>query len=75
MLIEFFSLPLYTGRLFQCDMLYENICYFRGVELITPLILFFLLKSLLASNADSDQTVASDLGRHCLPMTFLQVSR
>ena len=32
----------------------------------------------LANTVDSDQMphyVASDLGLHCLPMTFLQVSR
>ena len=40
-------------------------------------ILFFM-EILLANTVDPDQTphyVVSDLGLHCLPMTFLHISR
>ena len=29
--------PLYTGRLFDCQMLDESICHFRGVRSILSL--------------------------------------
>ena len=54
-------------------MLDESICHFRGVRSILTLLFYFLWKILLANNVDPDQTpqdVASDLGLHCVPMTF-----
>ena len=62
---------LYTGRLFQCYMLDESICHFRGVW---SFLFYFLWKIWLANTLDSDQMphyVVSDLGLHCLPMTVL----
>ena len=62
-----------TGRLFHCYMLGESICHLRGVGSILLHLLLFLWKILLADTVDPDQTphyVASDLGLHCLPMTF-----
>ena len=38
----------------------------------------FLMENTLGNNVDPGQTphdVASDLGLHCLPMTFLHISR
>ena len=51
-------------------------CHFKGVGSILSLLFNFLWKIQLANNVDPDQTpqyVASDLGLHCLPMTFLHV--
>ena len=65
---------LYTGGVFHCYMLDNLICHFRGVRLILLFLLSFWWKTLLANNVDPDQMphyVASDLGRHCLPVTFL----
>ena len=68
--------PLYTGRLFLCNMSDESIHRFRGVGSIWSLLFyFFLWKILLANSEDLDQTphyVASDLGLHCLPMTLFR---
>ena len=33
--------PLYTGRLFHCDMLDESICHFSGVRSILSLLFYF----------------------------------
>ena len=54
-------------------MVDQSICHFRGVGSIMPLLFYFLWKFLLANTVDSNQMpnyVASDLGLHCLPMTF-----
>ena len=70
--------PLYTGGLFDCCMLDESICHFRGIGSILSLLFYFLWKTLLANNLDPDKTphyVASDLGLHYLPMTLLRVFR
>ena len=59
-------------------MLDESICLFRGVGSVLSLLFYFLWKILLANNVDPDQmphNVVFDLGPHCLPMTFLWVSR
>ena len=51
----------------------KSICLLRSVTLI-----LFLMKSLLTNTVDPDRKplyVASDLDLHCLPMTFLHVSR
>ena len=69
---------LYTGRLLHCYKLDKSICHFRGVQSILSLLFYFSWKILLANNVDRDQMphyVASDLGLHCLPRTFLQISR
>ena len=55
-------------------MLDESVCHFRVVRSILSLLFYFRRKVLLANNVDPDQMphyVASDLGLHCLPMTFL----
>ena len=55
-------------------MLDDSICHFRLVESILSLLFYFRRKVLLANNVDPDQMphyVASDLGLHCLRMTFL----
>ena len=71
--------PLYTGRLFHCFMLDESICHCRyECQVYFVTFILFLIKILLANTVDPDQTphyVASDLVLHCLPMTFLRVSR
>ena len=54
-------------------MLDEFIFHFRAVRSILSLLFFFCWKILLANNVDPDQMphyVASDLGLHCLPMSF-----
>ena len=54
-------------------MLDEFIFHFRGTGSILSLVFHFLWKILLAYNVDPDQTrlyVASDVGLHCLFMTF-----
>ena len=69
--------PLYTGAQYHSYMFDESICHFRDVESILLLLFYFWWKIMLANNVGPDQTphVASDLGLHCLPMTFLRVSR
>ena len=64
--------PLETGGLFHCYMFDKSICHFRGVRSILWLLFYFYGKS--CYNVDPDQMphyVASDLGLHCLPMTFM----
>ena len=66
-------------------MLDESLCHFRGgggwggeSGLFYHSYFIFFRKTLLANNVDPDHTsqvMASDLGLHCLPLTFLQVSR
>ena len=61
-------------------MLDESTCHLRGVGSVLSLlfVILFLIEILLANNVDPDQTphyVASVQGLHCLPMTFLRVSR
>ena len=51
----------------------ESICHFRSVGSILSLLFYFRWKILFANNVDPDQTphdVASNLGVHCVPMTF-----
>ena len=67
--------PLYTGRLFHCYMLGESICHFRGVMSILSLLFSFWWQILLANTEDLNQTLHYDLGRNCLPMTLLQISK
>ena len=69
--------PLYTGRLFHCYMLDESMSY-RGCHIYFVAFILFLMEKLLANTVDPDQTLqylAPDLGLHCLPMTYLWVSR
>ena len=67
--------PLNTGRLFLCYMLDESIklCHFSGIGSILALLFYFWWKILLTNNVDPDEMphyVASDLGLHCLSLTF-----
>ena len=48
----------------------------KGYRVFLSLLFYFLWKILFANNADPDQTphyVASNLGQHRMPMTFLRV--
>ena len=70
--------PLHTGGLFQCYMLDMSIYYFMEVGSILFLLFSFFRQILYTNAVYPDQMplyVASDLGLHCLPMTFLWVSR
>ena len=72
------NLVSFTGRLFHCHMLDESIFHFRGVGSISSLLLYLWWELLWENNEDPDQTpyiVGYDLGLHCLPMTFLRISR
>ena len=71
--------PVYTSGFFNCYILDEPICHFRGAgsSLSLYFFFFFLWKILLSNNVNPYQTphnVASDLSLHCLPMTLLRVS-
>ena len=75
--MQLFFNPLYTGGLFHCYKLDESIFHFRGVWSILSFLFYFWWKILLANNVDTDKMshdVASDLGLHCLPMTFYRFS-
>ena len=68
--------PLYTGGMYNCYLLYEFICHFRGVWSILSLSLYFDRKS-CKQNVGLDQTphyVAYDLGLHFLTTILLRVS-
>ena len=59
-------------------MLDKSIYHFRGAGSILSLLFYFLWKVLLANSVDPEQMphhVASDLGLHCLLITFLWDSR
>ena len=64
---------IYTGELFYCYMLDASIYHFSDVGSIWSLLIYFLWKILLAKNVGPEQM--PDLGLHCLPMTFLRISR
>ena len=54
-------------------MLNEPICHFRDVWSIMSLLFYFRWKIPLVNSVGHDQTphnVESDMGLHCLPMTF-----
>ena len=70
--VPFLLNPLYTGGLLHCCMLDEsNICHFRAVRFILSLLFY----SIFMENSVSKQCrpQSSDLGLHCLLMTFLRV--
>ena len=59
-------------------MLDKYIYHFRGAGSILSLLFYFLWKVLLENSVDPERMphdVASDLGLHCLPITFLWDSR
>ena len=59
-------------------MLDESICHFSGVGSIFAHFYYIFMENPIANSVDSDDTphyVASDLGLHCLPMTFYRFSR
>ena len=78
------SVPIYLNPLYLVDFSIV-ICWTSPFVILGVLGLFYCLSSivlwkillLLANNVDPDQMphyVASDLGLHCLPLTFLWVS-
>ena len=66
--------PLLSGRFFNGYTLNTCICHFRGIGSILSFL--FLMENSVRNHVDPYQMphyVASDLGLHCLHMTFLQV--
>ena len=67
---------LYSGELFH--YVGRVRLTYNGCQIYFVAFILFSMEKPVRKNADPDQTphyVASDLGLHCLPLTFLWVSR